>query len=150
MKRSLAIASAIVMAGTLVGCGGGTDAYCDSLKEAKADFSTLNDTDFAKMDEALDRIGEIAGESPDAVQNDWEKLDTSITDMRKALDDAGVTFEDLQAIQENPSELPEGLDQEKLMALGTKLQEFAGEDVQKASKNIEKHAKDECKVDLSS
>ncbi|MGH3386846.1 MAG: hypothetical protein ACRDO1_19865 [Nocardioidaceae bacterium] len=150
MKRSLAIASAIVMASTLAGCGGGTDAYCDSLKEAKADFSTLNDTDFAKMDEALDRIGQIAGESPDAVQDDWEKLDSSITDMRKALDDAGVTFEDLQAIQENPNELPEGLDQEKLMALGTKLQEFAGDDVQKASKNIEKHAKDECKVDLSS
>lgn len=140
----------------LAGCGddgGGSAAggdYCDQLKDAKAEFDSFesSEPDFSKMDEAFDTMKQLGDDAPEEVADDWKVVDSGITTMTDALDDAGITFEDLGGL--SSGEMPEGVDMEKLQELGPKLQELNSEEFQTATDNIEKHAKDECDVDLSS
>jgi hypothetical protein len=106
--RTTAIMSAVVLsAGLVAGCGGGGDGsssgssdYCKDLKAAKADFGSLDSSspDFDKFDDALNRFHELADEAPSDVDADWKKLDGALTTLEKALDDAGLTVEDLGKI----------------------------------------------------
>jgi hypothetical protein len=146
-NRAALIAAATLIAGTLTGCGGGTDAYCDSIKEAQSELGGLDDGDFAELDKAIDRIHEIADDAPDEVADDWEVLDGAVSDMETALEDAGIEMSDLEGLTRG--EIPEGVDQEKLAALGEDLNAIGSAEVQEAADNIDKHANDECGVDLS-
>lgn len=74
-------------------------------------------------------------------------LDDGITSVEKSLDDAGIKLEDLAKVQQG--ELPEGVDMAKLQGLAADFQKLSDEKFTKASDAIEKHAKDECDVDLS-
>lgn len=155
MKRSLALASALIIAGVVTGCGGDnsseaspTESYCDSLKEAKTEFKSLSEGDFAKMDDAFKRAEEIGQDAPAEVKPDWEVLTGTISELRTALDDAGLSFKDLGSLQSG--QLPEGVDQQKLMELGKKMEDFDPAKLQDASKAISKHAKDECGIELGS
>ncbi len=67
--------------------------------------------------------------------------------MQQALEDAGLEVSDLEGI--TTGQLPEGFDETKLTALAEDLQAVGTQKVQDAADNIEKHAKDECDVDLS-
>jgi hypothetical protein len=149
--RLVLMAAATLMAGMLTACGGGdsgdTDAYCDSIKEAKADFESLDKADFSKLEDAFDKIHEIAGDAPDEVSDDWKILDDALQDMQKALADAGLEVSDLEGL--STGQMPEGLDQEDLTKLVQDIQAVGSEEVKKAADNIEKHAKDECDIDLS-
>jgi len=144
------LAAATLLSGVLTGCGGGdseaTDSYCDSLKDAKADIETLDAGDVAKFDEAFKTIHDLADEAPDEVKDDWEVLDGALSDMETALNDAGLKLSDLEGLQSG--QLPEGVDQAKLAALGQKMQDIASDEVQKAGDNIDKHAEDECGIKL--
>ena len=66
--------------------------------------------------------------------------------MQDALKEAGLKISDLEGL--SSGNIPEGLDQTKLAALAEDLQAVGSEKVQDAADNIEKHAKDECDVDL--
>jgi len=151
MKTPLAIASAALLAATLTGCGGGDDGpdseYCKDLKAASTQFDTLESSDVSKLDEAFKTFHSLADEAPTEVEDDWKTLDDGITSVEKALDDAGLKFSDFAALQEG--KMPEGVDVEKLQGLATEFQKLNSSEFDKASKAIEKHAKDECKVDLS-
>jgi hypothetical protein len=149
--RLVLMAAATLMSGMLTACGGGgsgdTDAYCDSIKDAKSDIESLDTGDFGNLEKAFDTFHEIAGDAPDEVKSDWEVLDGALQDMQKALKDAGLEFSDLEGITNG--QLPEGLDQAELTKLATDLQAVGAKKVQDAADNIAKHAKDECNVDLS-
>jgi hypothetical protein len=148
-NRAALIAVATLVAGMLTACGGGgdTDAYCDSVKEAKTELGGLEDGDFAELDKAIDRIHELADDAPDEVADDWKVLDGAVSDMEAALEEAGLEMSDLEGLTQG--EIPEGVDQQKLAALGADLNKIGSAEVQEAADNIEKHAKDECDVDLS-
>ena len=151
MKTPLALASAALLAATLAGCGGSNDGpdseYCKDLKAASTQFDTLESSDVSKLDEAFKTFHSLADEAPTEVEDDWKTLDDGITSVEKALDDAGLKFSDFAALQEG--KMPEGVDVEKLQGLATEFQKLNSSEFDKASKAIEKHAKDECKVDLS-
>lgn len=147
MKITTALISAAFIASTLAGCGGGGGAYCDSLKEANADFKTVNEGNFEQMDKAFDRMQSLADEAPSEIDKEWKILDGAITDMRKALDKAGLNFDDLGKIQ--TGEMPDGFDATKMAELAAEMQKVGSKDFQDAATTIEKHAKSECKVDLS-
>jgi len=149
--RVVLMAAATLMAGMLTACGGGgsgdTDAYCDSIEDAKSDIESLDSADFDNLEQAFDTFHKIAGEAPDDVKADWEVLDGAFQDMQDALAEAGLKISDLEGL--SSGQLPEGVDQAKLAALVEDLQAVGSEKVQDAADNIEKHAKDECDVDLS-
>jgi hypothetical protein len=166
MRVTVILSTMVLTTGLVAGCGGGGDkdsagqkagssgsGYCADLEAAKADFSTLNSDspDFTKLDDAITTFHELAGEAPSAVADDWKTLDNAFTTLEKALDDAGITMADLGAITRG--EMPEGMTQADLAALGPKLQSTFGnldqDAVKKAGDNVEKHAKSVCHVDLN-
>ncbi len=151
MRTLAALATITLSAGLLAGCGGSdSDAYCKELKSDKAYFENFNGSspDVAKLDEAFDRMHSLADKAPDEVADDWKVLDNALTTIDKALKEAGITFKDLAKLQSG--ETPPGVNLQKLQALGTKLQALGGAKFDKAAKDIEKHAKSECGVDLGS
>lgn len=164
MRTTTAIVSTVLLSvGLLAGCGsgdgddkssaGGGDDYCTQLKAAKADFASFDSSspNFDKLDDAIATFHKLADNAPSAVDEDWKTLDGALDSMEKALDDAGLKLSDLSAI--TAGNLPEGMTAQELQDLGPKLESaFSGLDsdkVEAASDNIEKHAKDECGVDLS-
>jgi hypothetical protein len=137
-------------AGLLTACGGsgGNDAYCSELKSDKAYFNSIGTgNDPAKIDKAFEKFHSLAKKSPDAVADDWKVLDDAITTIQKALKDAGVSFADLAKAQ--GGQLPKGVDPQKLAAIAPKLQALSGPKFDKATKAIEKNAKDACNVTFS-
>lgn len=161
MKRASALAGALVVAGLVAGCGsdgggepeaGSTDSYCDALRGANEEWTAISGDapDPKKLDSALQRISEVAAKAPDEVQPQWETLDGAISDVRTGLEEAGLTFEDIAKLSEDPSALPEDVDKAKLMELGTTIQQMNSQEFSTASDEIRKHAKSECDLELGS
>lgn len=150
MKKTLAFAGVLLVAGSLTACGGdgGSDSdYCNDLKAASTKYKDVGSGDVAALEDAFKTFHELADEAPSDIKNDWKTFDTALTGLQDALDDAGLKLSDLAELQAN--KLPAGVDQAKLTELATKVSELGNADFSKASKAIEKHAKDTCKVDLS-
>ena len=149
MRKTLtALAPLALLAGLLTGCGGSeSSAYCEDLKADKAEFETLAGGDVGKLGDAFAALHKLADEAPDEVADDWKTLDEGITTMEKALDEAGITLDDLAAMQKG--EMPEGVDMAAVQELGPKLEEFGGAEMTEASQAIDKHAQDECGVTLT-
>jgi hypothetical protein len=162
MKKLLALASIVLMAGSLTACGGddnsnagggggGGGSYCDQVKDLKSnvddlDFTTLTEDQFADLQSALDGI---ASSAPADVQDDWNTLGDAIDEFKSILDEAGLSLDDLQAIQQDPTNLPDGVDLAKLQELAQKLNDFAANsDFDAASNAVQQNVKDECGVDL--
>jgi hypothetical protein len=134
-------------ASLLTGCGGGTDGYCDSLESTQKDFEDFEAADFSNFDEFTDRVDELADDAPDEVKDDWKTLGDALKAFVEALDKAGLKPEDLEGLASG--EFPEGVDMDALTEAMNEVQALGGEDVEKATEAIEKHAKDECNIDLS-
>ena len=149
MKRMTTMLAATVLgASLLTGCSGdGTDAYCDTLKSTQKDFDDFEAADFSNFDEFTDRVEELADDAPDEVKDDWKVLADAFNGFVDALDDAGLEPADLEGLSNG--EMPEGVDMEQLQEAMSKAQDLGGKDFEKATDAIEKHAKDECNIDLS-
>ncbi len=150
MRTLIRLAALGLAAATLTACGGSeSSAYCDQLRDSKALFENFDSSspDPAQLDQAFDRFRELAEEAPEAVAGDWETLETAIATVEDALAEAGIEMSDLAGMQNG--DIPEGVDMAKLAELGPKLESLGDEKFTEAGDNIEKHAKDECDVDLS-
>jgi len=163
MKKKLAFASIVLLATSLSACGGddGGDGgggttnssgdYCDKLDDAKSsiqalDFRGMGESQFSELQGRLSDVGDSA---PADVKDEWVTLNGAIGDFKTLLNDAGLSLDDLQAITENPTDLPDNVDLKKLQELAPKLQEFSEDnDLEAASDAITKHAKSECGIDL--
>ena len=161
MKKTLALATIVLMAGSLTACGGddnssagggGGGSYCDQIKSVKSnvdglDFTKLDDAQFSDLQNSL---AGIASSAPADVKDDWTTLNGAIDQLKQILDDAGLSFNDLQDIQDDPTHLPEGIDVAKLQELAQKLHDFASNsDFTAASDAIQANVKSECGIDLN-
>jgi outer membrane murein-binding lipoprotein Lpp len=157
--RTTAILSTIVLsASVLAGCGsdGGNSAadYCDDLKDAKSDIAALESDafDIKAFEKAIDTVHELADGAPSEVEAEWKAMDEALTALTDGLEDAGLSMEDLGAILS--SQIPEGMTAEEVQQVMPELQKtftsLSTDEVQKANEKIEKHAKSECDIDLSS
>ncbi|HQR26829.1 MAG TPA: hypothetical protein PLP61_07310 [Nocardioides sp.] len=154
MKRSLAMAAvSVVLSGALVGCGSGdggtssTESYCDEMKSAKESLAGLDGTSSGDLEKAFTTVHDLADSAPDAVADDWQVLDDAVSGIEQALDKAGLKLSDLDKM--SSGEMPADLDPAKLQQLAQDMQQLGTDQVQQAADNIEKHAKDECGVDLN-
>ncbi len=159
MRTTAAVLSMLALSGAmLTGCGssggsGSSSSYCDELKAAKSQFSSLNSgtPNFDKFSEAISTFHKIADHAPQDVSADWKKLDGALTKLEADLKSAGLSLKDLGTI--TTGGVPEGMTQEQLTAALPKLQgaftSLSSSDLETASKNIETNAKTKCKIDLS-
>jgi len=160
MKRSMALATAVMIGGSLTACGGGSSGggggggagdassnYCKDIKTAAATFGSLSGGDTSKLDAAFATFHKLAAEAPGDIKKDWATLDTAIATIEKALKDAGLKISDFDKIQKG--QIPPGVDVSKLTGLAAQFSKLNTADFTKASKDIETHAKTVCKVTLT-
>jgi hypothetical protein len=159
MKKTLALASIVLMAGSLTACGGddsnagggGGGSYCDQIKDLKAnvddlDFTAMSGTQFSDLQSSLDDIESAA---PADVKDDWNTLNGALDQLNTILSDAGLSFDDLQGLQNG--QLPDGVDMTKLQEVAQKLQDFASSnDLDAAATAIQENVKSECGIDINS
>jgi hypothetical protein len=151
MRRSVALAAALLVAAALAGCGEDTEAYCSSLEDAQADLEALRDGDLARLEETLDRIRQIGGDAPGEIRDDWETLNGALTELTDGLAAAGIDVDDLEGLQADleSGRPPEGVDRGKLLELAAAVQGSFGE-MRDSLEAIELHARDECDIQLGS
>ena len=127
---------------------GTAQGYCDQLKTDKAYFQSIDgsDPDVAKLDEAFERMHALAATAPPKVTKDWAALDDAVSTIEDGLEDAGLSFEDLAAMQDG--DVPADVDLEKLAELGTKFEALSGGQLDAAAGRISDHAKDTCGFEL--
>jgi hypothetical protein len=149
------VAGLAMAAATLGACGSddkpaasGGD-YCQELKTDKVYFQSLNgsDPDMSKLDTVFEKMHSLAAAAPDDIAEDWKTLDTAVTTIENALAEAGLDAGDLATLQSG--QVPDGVDLDKLAALGPKLKALSGSDVNDAADHIAENAKTACGVDLT-
>ena len=153
LTRALSRPTALLGAGllaaslTLTGCSGNsTEAYCESLDDAKADIDALDAGDPTAFASAFEKIREVAEEAPKEVEDDWDVLLSGVDDIESAFADAGLELDQLGDVM--TGDIPEGVDMEKLSGLGETLQDIDGEEFNDATEAIEEHAEEECGITL--
>jgi hypothetical protein len=165
MRRAAILTAGLVLStGLLAGCGSdkgsdsttptssGSGSYCDQLKAAKADVSSLTsengDPDFSKFDQIVAKMKQLQAVAPSDVADDWKTIGDTLDKLTKALDDAGIKLDDLMTAV-STGKLPPGVDQTKLVALASQLQSLSSADLTAAGDAITKNAKEQCGLDLS-
>ena len=155
MKRILSAAAAAALGLCLLtACGDDDDGkagdssgdYCSDLKSTKAEVDALKDGDFSELEKTTDAMHRLADEAPDEIKDAWETLTTGVDKLVEALKKAGLDDDDMATLQ--TGQIPDGVDIVALQSLMEELKAVTNEGFQAALDNINKHAKDECKVDL--
>src|SRR5436190_16183890 len=128
------VAVLAMAAATLGACGSDDKAasssgYCQELKTDKVYFESLNGSnpDLSKLDTVFEKMHSLAAAAPSDIAADWKTVDTALTTIESALKEAGLSVDDLAALQQG--NVPDGVDVSKLAALGPKLKALSGTDV---------------------
>lgn len=139
---------------TLAACGShdqkaAGSGYCQELRTDKAFFQTLAGSrpDLNRLGEAFRRMHSLAAAAPAGVAADWKTLDSAVSTIEGALADAGLQPDDLAALQNG--DVPDGVDLDKLAALGPKMKALSGSQVNDAADRIAADAKSACGIDLT-
>ena len=153
MKRILsAVAAAALGLVLLTGCGdddgaGASGDFCADLEAIQKEFQSVSGGDASDLEKLLDRIETLKDEAPDEVKEDWEVLYEAFEKIVQAFQDAGLTTEDIEAIQNG--QIPDGVDQQALTEAYAAIQELASDaELTEAMERIRTHAKEDCGVDL--
>jgi hypothetical protein len=126
--------------------GGSSGDYCSDLKKAVKDVDALKGGDFSDLEKTTDAMHNLADEAPDEIKDDWETLVDGVDKLVDALKKAGLDDDDMATLQSG--QIPDGVDMTALQGLMTELKELDTKEFQDAGDAINKHAKDECGVDL--
>jgi hypothetical protein len=126
--------------------GGSGGDYCSDLKDAKKQVDAVKGGDFSDLEQTTDAMNELADEAPDEIKDDWEILVEGVQKLVDALKKAGLDDDDMATLQSG--QIPDGVDMATLQSLMTEIKALDTEEFQTAGENINKHAKDECGVDL--
>lgn len=159
MLKSTLVAGLVLAAGALAGCSNGdkaatpgptdTQVYCNELKADKQYFTAFSgdNPDPSKLGEAIKRFHKLADTAPDDISPQWDVLDSTLSQIERALSEAGISTDDLAALQDG--KIPKGVDMAKLAGLAPKLKQLNSTELQDAAKQIQAHAKTKCGVNLA-
>ncbi len=70
--------------------------------------------DASELGDAFDALHKLADEAPDEVQDDWKTIDDAITSLEDAMDEAGLSPDDLAGLQNG--QLPKDVDMAALLS----------------------------------
>lgn len=145
-RRRVSAGALVAVVAVLAGCGDSTSsAYCEDFQAAQKEFDALSTTDLDEIDAAFTRLHELADEAPDAVTEDWQVFDETITEAETALTDAGLDLSDLSGILDG--EVPDEISADDLTEVNERFSAFNSDEMTEATESIEQHAQEVCGVD---
>ncbi len=141
MKRvSVALAVAIMAAGTLSACGG--KPYCDDIKDGQKTLNSFGQTRTNKAYQGyVDLLRKIAKDSPTDVKKDWSTLASRTEGVLAAQKSVGFKLEDMTDTKKVAK-----LKKADLAKLNAAYTAFNGTTKERAS--VVKNVKQECKIAL--
>ena len=154
--RWVAVAAVVPTIGMLSACGGSADgsdqssadsAYCSALSEAKPHFAALQEGDVERFDEAFAGLHELAGRAPSSISKDWQAFDGSLVGLEEAHAGLGLEVADLATI--SAGEVPKGADAGDLAQVPDLLLEHLSDEFTSSATGIERHAVEECDIELA-
>ena len=152
--RRLAAAAVVPALMTLAACGGDADAknsadsaYCAALSDAQDHFATFQAGDVEKFDGAFAAFHQLAGESPKEIEEDWLAFDGALVDLEDGLAAIGLKVSDLASVTEG--KIPDGADAGDLAEVPDLMLALASDEFIAAATDIERHAIEECDIELA-
>jgi hypothetical protein len=150
-RRALAGGLAALMICTGLSACSKSDSYCGTLKGDRKQLAALSEKTSAKTGgtQALTRtvsvLSELRDKAPDDISDDWDTLVQALDGLADAVKASGA----------EPGEFtgghrPAGVTAGQYRAVRQAAAELQATPVEQATKSIEQHALDVCKVDLSS
>ena len=124
----------------------GSEAYCEQLESARQQFDALAEGDLAEFDEAISTLQETADTAPPEIADDWEQLLAPLDQLEAALDKAGLTFGELEALSQG--DIPPDVDLQALEQLATEVDALDSSGAEDAEAAITEQASEECGIDL--
>ncbi|HLK94827.1 MAG TPA: hypothetical protein VK365_03720 [Nocardioidaceae bacterium] len=120
------------------GSGG---AYCASLKDARDRLQALEGQGggTADFEEAIGALRDISEQAPASVAGDWRILIGGFDTLVQALDEAGLSLEDLS----DPEAMGD-IDPQELQQLQDQIGSLDSKKFQQAADSISSHARSEC------
>jgi len=153
VRLGAAVAISVAAAASLVGCGGddtpsssADSGYCSDVQDAKDSFEALlnNQIDQQAFENLGVQLKAIAGEAPAAIKAKWLTVSKAVDDFRSALDDAGLTMEDMHDMGSGP--MSGGAPMERAMNAAAALGAASFSTAQSA---VARNVQSECHFSLS-
>jgi hypothetical protein len=148
----VALVTGVLLASGLVSCTSSQESYCSTLKTDQKRLSTLSQrttrpgaTGRRALGETVDVLADLRDRAPDDIHADWVTLVDAFDGLRQAIRSSGADPGDFRG-----GKRPAGVTGGQLRAVQQAAAELQATPVQQASKSIEQHASDVCKVDLGS
>ena len=120
--------------------------YCTLLEDNVREFAEFTEGEVRDPDdveEAVSVIHEIREAAPEPVVDEWAALDDPLQEFQQVIDDAGLTWQELN--DRGPGEeIPDEVDE----AAQKMSETFFDLDFSAMSQTINDHAKEECGIDL--
>ncbi|KRC49042.1 MULTISPECIES: hypothetical protein [unclassified Nocardioides] len=119
--------------------------YCDAVVDHREDIGAARSAGAETgLLRALPAFEELADEAPEDIRDEWRIVVDRVSDLRDALDDAGV-----DPASYDPEKPPEGLSADQRKAIRTAAVRLGAEDTAAALSGVEQQARDVCKTPLS-
>jgi hypothetical protein len=124
---------------------GDDEPYCESLKDARDRLQALEGQGGSTGDfeEAIGALRGISEEAPASVAGDWRVFIGGFDTLVQALDEAGLSLEDLA----DPQAMGD-IDPQELQELQEQIESLDSKKFQQAADSISSHARSECGFDL--
>ena len=150
--RALAIAAAgLLVSASVTSCSHGAS-YCGTLKQDRKQLAALSAQtagSSGKGSRALTRtvalLSDLRDQSPSDIRDDWDTLVQAMQGLADAVKASGADPAEFRG-----GRRPAGVTEGQLRAVQQAAAELQATPVEQATKSIEQHALDVCKVDLSS
>jgi hypothetical protein len=152
-RRDLPLVALVVAAALLVGFlmlrDAGSDdpfaSYCSAVEEHRAEIgAALGAGKETGLLRALPAFEDLASKAPDDIEDEWRTVVARVTELKAALDEAGV-----DPASYDSARPPAGLGAEDREAIATAATRLGSEDTAAALAGVEQQARDVCKSPLS-
>ena len=137
------LAGVVVLVPLMTACGG-HDSYCDTVRSHQSEIgSAVRNGDPTGALQLLSAFDDLRASAPADVQDEYQLLVSRISDLRNALDDAGV-----DASSYDPQHPPAGSDPAERAAIRRAAAGLAAPDTAQALATVQQEALDVCHTPL--
>lgn len=120
-------------------------AYCEAVEAERADLSeALAGGESTGLIAALPHFEALAAEAPRDLEDEWEIVVEVVTDLRDALDEAGV-----DPASYDPKKPPADLDPDDRDAIAAAADALASRRTTEAFAGVQQHSRDVCRTPLT-